>query len=114
MNRFEETIRANIAYEKPIGMIIRYNAARVDRRNKRFVFVEGKGDKEFYISTANERLNRQAYYLYSYRSDYIDGSEKIVGKASVLYCHEYMKYSSSLKSTMEKCIFIVDRDHDPD
>ena len=114
MNRLEETIRANIAYEKPIGMIIRYNAARVDRRNKRFVFVEGKGDKEFYISTANERLNRQAYYLYSYRSDYIDGSEKIVGKASVLYCHEYMKYSSSLKSTMEKCIFIVDRDHDPD
>ena len=106
MNRFEETIRANIAYEKPIGMIIRYNAARVDRRNKRFVFVEGKGDKEFYISTANERLNRQAYYLYSYRSDYIDGSEKIVGKASVLYCHEYMKYSSSLKSTMEKLSLI--------
>lgn len=114
MNRHEEVIRENIAYEKPIGMIIRYNAARVDRRNKRFVFVEGKGDKEFYLSTANEKLNHQAYYLYSYHNDYIDGSEKIVGKASVLYCHEHMKYSPSLKSTMDNCIFIVDRDHDPD
>lgn len=47
MNRFEETIRANIAYEKPIGMIIRYNAARVDRRNKRFVLWKGKAIKSF-------------------------------------------------------------------
>lgn len=114
MNRFREAIIADISYERPIGMIVRYNAARVDRRTKRFIFVEGRGDKEFYMSTANEKLNSKAYYLYSYRSDYIDGSEKIVGKSSVLYCHEYLKNSSSLKSTIKNCIFIVDRDHDPD
>lgn len=47
MNRFEETIRTNIAYEKPIGMIIRYNAARVDRRNKSFVLWKEKAIESF-------------------------------------------------------------------
>ena len=64
--------------------------------------MEGKGDKEFYISTANERLNRQAITYIAIVVIILMEVKKIVGKASVLYCHEYMKYSSSLKSTMEK------------
>ena len=45
MNRFEETIRANIAYEKPIGMIIRYNAARVEIKD--LFLWKGKAIKSF-------------------------------------------------------------------
>lgn len=113
MRPFKDIVLNNIAFEKPIGMTIRYNAQRVDKRIKHFVFVEGKDDKLFYSSTALEELKDPAAYFYSVRSDYREEEEKIVGKSSVLYCYKYIKNNRTLCSGIGKCVFIVDKDYDP-
>ena len=113
MKTFKETIIDNITCEKPIGMIIRYNTRRVDKRIKHFVFVEGRDDKLFYSCTKDEELVNAAAYFYSVRSDYREGDEKIVGKSSVLYCFKHIKNNKTLCNGIGKCVFIVDKDYDP-
>ena len=113
MSAFKEIIIDNITCEKPIGMTIRYNTRRVDKRIKHFVFVEGRDDKLFYSCTEDEDLTNAAAYFYSVRSDYREGDEKIVGKSSVLYCYKHIKNNRTLCNGIEKCVFIVDKDYDP-
>ncbi len=113
MRAFKEIIIDNITCEKPIGMTIRYNAQRVDRRLKHFVFVEGRDDKLFYSCTEDEELTNAAAYFYSLRSDRHEGDDIIVGKSSVLYCYKHIKNNRALSNGIEKCVFIVDKDYDP-
>ena len=113
MKTFKEIIIDNITCEKPIGMTIRYNTQRVDKRIKHFVFVEGRDDKLFYSCTEEEELANAAAYFYSVRSDYREGDEKIVGKSSVLYCFKHIKNNKTLCNGIGKCVFIVDKDYDP-
>lgn len=113
MRAFKEIIIDNITCEKPIGMTIRYNTRRVDKRIKHFVFVEGRDDKLFYSCTEDEKLANSAVYFYSVRSDYREGDEKIVGKSSVLYCFKHIKNNKTLCNGIDKCVFIVDKDYDP-
>ena len=110
---FKEFFTAACKTEEPIGVIMRFNIRRSEYPNSHYIFVEGPSDKKFYSSTKVSKLQTDLYF-YSVRDDFEDNNIKIVGKDAVLRCYSFLKERDDLESCFKRCIFIIDRDYDPE
>lgn len=113
MEDFKTAFNRRRQCDFPMGMIVRYNnSARI--KGMRAIFVEGSTDKYFYSATRIQSLAEGAEYYYSIKSDQQEYSTKLVGKEAVLRCYYYLNHRNEFASDIKNCIFIVDRDYDPD
>ena len=101
---FKDFFKTQVDNPPPMGMIMKYNALRIDKGINKLVFVEGSSDSRFYSSTNIDELSRDSQYIYqSYE-------EQNGGKEAVFYAFNGIKTNADLISDMKRCIFIVDRD----
>ena len=97
--------------ENEFGPVMKFNFQRKKSRFDHFIFVEGFTDRHFYINTSDDRLSKNAYYLYrEFEEGAVD--DDFFGKESVLYSLRLISQDKDLSKDLDKCIFIIDRDFD--
>lgn len=82
---------------------------RLNRDNKEFVFVEGSTDAAFYKHTSISILCDKSVYLFaSYNPDpNVDKGKKVIYST-----FESIHQDQTLRSELDRCIFIIDKDYE--
>ena len=80
----------------------------VKGQDKRFFFVEGITDKDFYMMAMPE-LRKARFF----NPERVDDAEE-VGKKAVIQSLIQISRKSEFSKARQKCTFIIDRDYDPD
>ena len=110
---FKDYFQKELKVERSIGVLVRFNIKRTECPNGLYVFVEGPSDKKFYSSTCVSKL-RTDLYFFGLKDDYANDEKEILGKKAVLTCYSSLKHRKDIGSSFKRCIFIIDRDYDPE
>lgn len=106
---FRDCFEQEIKIETDFGPIMRFSFLRTKKDIDYFVFVEGSSDENFYKHSNIAYLNGNTAYFYRTTADY-HTEIKYKGKESVYYALKCISEDIRLSNTLEKCVFITDRD----
>jgi len=105
---FYNFFQAQLQNEVDFGPVMRFSLKRNDKNIKNFIFVEGSSDELFYGNTRERSLSEKCAYFYRLSQDNTLNDYK--GKEAVFYSMRRLKQSDDLKKSLDRCMFIVDRD----
>ena len=95
----------------PSDALLKFNTLRIMNPTSNYVFVEGSSDETFY-SASNVPGLRDGVYIFNVKEE--SDTKKEVGKEGVLHCYDQVKKAKNIGSSFKRCIFIIDRDYDPE